>query len=42
MWYSIPSLVQFEQLLDPIKKELFSKFAIREIRNFPYEKLTFF
>ena len=42
MEYSIPSLVQFKQLLDPMKKDLFLKFVICEIRKFPYENLTFF
>ena len=38
----MPSFVWFEQLLDPIEKTYFFKFANREIRKFPYEKLTFF
>ena len=42
MGYSIPSLVRFGQLLDPMKKTFFLKFVICEIRKFPYEKLTFF
>ena len=45
MEYSTPSLVQFGQLYDLIKKTYFSKylkFANLEVRKFPYEKLTFF
>ena len=42
MGYSIPSLVWFEQLLDPMKKTFFLKFVIRKIHKFPNEKLTFF
>ena len=42
MEYSIPSLVHFEQLPDPMKKTFFLKFVICEIRKFPYEELTFF
>ena len=36
------SLKRMEQLLDPIKKDLFLKFVICEIRKFPYGNLTFF
>ena len=39
--YTIPSLVWFEQLLDPIKRPIF-KFLFREIQKVPYEILTFF
>ena len=38
-WYSMPSLVWYGQLLDPMKKIYFwnsQKFAIREIRKIPY------
>ena len=44
MVYSIPSLVRFEQLLDPMKRPNFKnylKLIIRINRKFPYEKLTF-
>ena len=44
-WYSIPSLVWFGQLLDPMKKIFFlnsQNFAIREIRKIPYENPIFF
>ena len=43
-WYSIPSLIWFGQLLDPLKKNFFlnsQKFAIREIRKIPFENPTF-
>ena len=43
-WYSIPSLIWFGQLLDPLKKNFFlnsQKSAIREIRKIPYENSTF-
>ena len=40
MGYSIPSLVGFEQLLDP-KKDLFLKFLFREIQKDPHEILIF-
>ena len=41
----MPSLVQFEQLYDLIKKTYFQnylKLTIRNNRKFPYENLTFF
>ena len=43
-WYSIPRLVWFGQLLNPMKKNCFwnsQKFAIREIRKIPYGNPTF-
>ena len=39
--YSIPSLVWFEQLLDP-KKDLFLKLLIWKNRKLPYKKFIFF
>ena len=42
MGYSIPSLVPFGQLLDPMKKNLFLKLFIGNKSKFPYEKLTLF
>ena len=41
-WYSIPSLVWFEQLRNPMKKTFFLKFFFHEIQNVPYENPTFF
>ena len=39
---SMPSLVLIWTTPWPHEKDLFLKFVIREIRKFPYEKLTFF
>ena len=39
LWYQFGSLWTTPW---PDEKDLFLKFVIREIRNFPYEKLTFF
>ena len=41
-WYSIPRLVWFGQLLNPMKKKLFSKFLFREIRKSSVRKSNFF
>ena len=41
-WYSITTLVWFEQLLQPMNKNQLLKFANREIRKVPYENLNFF
>ena len=41
-WYSIPSLVWFGQLLNPMKKNLFLKFLFREIQKVLYENPIFF
>ena len=41
-WYSIPRLVWFGQLLNPMKKNLFLKFLFHEILKIPYEKPNFF
>ena len=41
----MPSLVQFGQVLDPMKKTYFQNLLSQFIRTnckFPYEKLTFF
>ena len=45
MGYSIPSLVRFEQLLDPTKKTYFKYTYLKLFGNntkIPYEILTFF
>ena len=45
MGYSMPSLVRFGQVLDPMKKTYFQNLLSQFIRNnckFPYEKLNFF
>ena len=39
VWYQFGSLWTTTW---PDEKDLFLKFVIREIHNFPYEKLTFF
>ena len=39
---SMPSFVLIWTTPWPHEKDLFLKFVIREIRKFPYEKLTFF
>ena len=41
-WYSIPLLVWFGQLLNPMKKNLFLKCLFREIQKVLYENPTFF
>ena len=40
MVYSIPSLVQFGQLIGAMKNTIFKNFG--NSRKFPYEKLIFF
>ena len=40
-WNSIPRLVWFGQLLNPMKKNLFLKLLFREIRKIPYENSVF-
>ena len=42
MIYSIPSFFFIWTTPRPDEIDLFLKFVIREIRKFPYEKLTFF
>ena len=41
MGYSAPSLILFEEVFYPTKKNYYQEFLIAKIRNFPYEHLFF-
>ena len=41
MGYSAPSLILFEEVFYPTKKNYYQEFLIAKIRNFPYESPLF-